>query len=306
MFFQQKNTLQQKNKFSSLSSKILPTSSKYDYYSFDERISLSASLRMRLSGSIMAEAAIALPVFLTACISLLFMIEVIRMQNTIQGALLRTGKSVSEVLCLFEMDGEDSAEITFPVGIKGFSVLAMQEMVLDKVTSEKLDNACIRGGSRGLSFLYSNVVDDWIDIIVQYKVKIPFSLIPLPEFQIVQRCRIRGWTGAEGLAGLDEGEIMVYMTPNGSVYHTNRNCTYLKLSIKSVLYMQVSSLRNSNGAKYYPCKRCMKKMNVQTVYITEDGTSYHSTLSCSELKRTVIAVPLSEVKDVRCCSRCGG
>lgn len=306
MFFQRKNVLKQKNKYSSLSSKMILTSSKYDDPSFRERISLSASTRIQVKGAIVAEAAIAIPVFIMTCISLLFMIEVIRMQNTIQGALLNAGKSVSEVLCFAGIDEDTSADIKVPLVAKNLSVFTIQEMVRAKITPKKLDGSCIIGGSRGLSFLHSNIKEDWIDIIVQYRVKPHFSFIPLPGFQVVQRCRIRGWTGAKGVGETESDEIIVYKTPKGSVYHKNKNCTHLKLSIKNVPFVQLSSLRNSNGAKYYPCKKCIEEADILAVYITEDGTSYHSTLRCSELKRTVIALPMSEVKNLRCCSRCGG
>lgn len=42
------------------------------------------------------------------------------------------------------------------------------------------------------------------------------------------------------------------------------------------------------------------------IYITNTGTRYHNNINCSELKRTVHEVRLSDVKDTkRPCNKCG-
>ena len=65
--------------------------------------------------------------------------------------------------------------------------------------------------------------------------------------------------------------------------------------------------RNESGAKYYPCEKCFKKTTLgEVVYITNTGTRYHNNINCSELKRTVHEVRLSDVKDTkRPCNKCG-
>ena len=44
---------------------------------------------------------------------------------------------------------------------------------------------------------FSNLLDEegCIDIIVRYQFKIPFQLLPIGERQMIQRVRLRGWTG---------------------------------------------------------------------------------------------------------------
>ena len=96
----------------------------------------------------------------------------------------------------------------------------------------------------------------------------------------------------------------VYVTETGLVYHRDYHCTHLELSIHMVLQSEIESLRNEGGGKYHPCQHCMKGAG-GGVYITDTGDRYHSSLSCSGLKRTIYAVPLSEVAGKGACSRCG-
>ena len=90
----------------------------------------------------------------------------------------------------------------------------------------------------------------------------------------------------------------------GLVYHKDYHCTHLDLSIRMASGEEVSSLRNESGGKYYACEHCGGGSG-GAVYITSYGDRYHSSLSCSGLKRTVYAVPLSEAVGKGACSKCG-
>lgn len=95
-----------------------------------------------------------------------------------------------------------------------------------------------------------------------------------------------------------------YVTENGLVYHKDYHCSYLDLSIRMTHMGTVSDLRNESGGRYYPCEHCMKG-NAGTIYITNFGDRYHSSLSCSGLKRTIYAIPVSEAAGKGACSKCG-
>ena len=69
------------------------------------------------------------------------------------------------------------------------------------------------------------------------------------------------------------------MTDSGRVYHSNRMCSHIKLSIFMV--------DGQKARKYPPCEKCVGNAAIpgNTFYLTEDGACYHSRLSCSRLKR---------------------
>ena len=138
--------------------------------------------------------------------------------------------------------------------------------------------------------------------------KLPFAVVGFGSRGTVQKVTVRSWVGYTGESFQAGGkEELVYRTPEGEVYHRSRDCTYLRLTIRSVTSAELSGLRNESGGKYTPCEYCVKKQQADMlVYITDYGNSYHNKNTCQGLKRTIMAVPLSQVGGLRSCSRCGG
>ena len=98
----------------------------------------------------------------------------------------------------------------------------------------------------------------------------------------------------------------VYVAANGVVYHKDRECTHLRLSVSEISLDNISDFRNQNGGKYYSCERCQAdSMGTGTVYITKTGDRYHSSLGCSGLKRDVSTMSILEIGTLTPCSRCG-
>ncbi len=194
------------------------------------------------------------------------------------------------------------APIFFMTVICIASIMGIYSGTLDKMVS--LRNTCEKIA------LASSVSDDeiWIDISEPQSFK-PFYLPAGADLNtVICRGRVRAWTGrSEGSAQDSEqqGGTYVYVTENMSVYHTDSGCTYINLSIQCVSSGDVSGLRNSDGEKYKPCEKCMSEgQDPAHVYITETGNRYHSSTSCSGLKRTVKMVDISEVGGLKECSRC--
>lgn len=129
------------------------------------------------------------------------------------------------------------------------------------------------------------------------------SLLGYQGGRVLVRCAIKPWTGY-GNIDFDRRreEEMVYVTDYGEVFHRDRACTYLSLSIQMIHYEKIKS------KGYLPCEICFdtKESGFMTlVYITNYGERYHKTIGCKSLKRTVKIVPLSEVDGRPSCSKCG-
>lgn len=173
-----------------------------------------------------------------------------------------------------------------------------------KIQTQRISHLCEKAMEEGMYAFLSEEKTPIIDIQETYEYRLPAAVVPLPPMRITNRGRVHSWTGmdkkAENLA-----EDMVYMAESGSVYHTNPQCSYLELSICQAAGAEMENRRNQYGARYAPCESCAKREEpAAVVYITDKGSRYHNSVSCSRLKRTVRLMPISETKGCPQCSRC--
>lgn len=257
-------------------------------------------------GSITIEASLAIPLFLFFVINLCSMFDILAIHIHLEGALHQTAKEMA--VYGHAMDRVDQNEILSSLaGSVAFSETYVRQQVNQIVGREYLDNSCIKNGSSGISYSFSRIMkDDRIELVAAYRVEPKIPYIGFKGFFMVTKCKVRAFTGYDN-GGTDKKETeeqIVYITETGKVYHFSRNCTHLKLSISRVNYKDIRKLRNEGGEKYRPCEKCGENPE-GTVYITKEGNRYHRTVSCSGLKRTIDAVPISKVGNRGACSRCG-
>ena len=138
-------------------------------------------------------------------------------------------------------------------------------------------------------------------------IKSPFALLSAPDCRLHVKCVVKPWTGYDVTVGKNRNEedMIVYMTEHGSVYHKNRSCTHLSLSIQAIASTLVSAERNESGERYYSCEYCGDRGFVTVVFITSHGNRYHTTAKCRGLKRSVKTLRLSEAEGVNPCQKCG-
>lgn len=275
---------------------------------FCSRLAKRASLIFsRKRGSMTLEAAFALPFFLFAVLNILFAVNIIGTQSRISAALHQVGNKMAFAAYAYE----NTVGGALPEGLASVALSSgyARAQVIAGVGSGYLANSCVKGGAGGLSFIGSSVMKegDIIDLRVSYRVKPFVELFGFDGFLMTQRYYAKAWTGYDALGSVSDRKAddpMVFITETGTVYHLNRDCTYLNPSVEAVPVKAVKNQRNESGAKYAPCSLC-GAFSEHEVYITHYGSSYHSRLNCPGLKRTIYTVPLSQVGGRGRCSKCG-
>lgn len=287
------------------------------------------AMKNKIKASLTVEAALVLPLFLFFFMVFLYFIQIIIIQETLQKAITETGLDIARAAYIYsdfhadEVEDFDTSilEECIRTGFKNISQAVMgngavRYTVSDKLNKSMLANSCIVGGFDGIRFDDSKIFidNDDIDIVAQYKVSIPIRIFGLFEMDMIQRVRLRGWNGYNlkplyTIADEDENsnEKMVYITETGSVYHLDRNCSHVSLSVSAINSIPTYH-RNKNGGKYYPCEYCLKGEHPHnaTYYITSYGDRYHKDKDCPKIKRTIKQIPISEVGNRTRCKRCGG
>ena len=242
------------------------------------------------NANITIEAAFGIPLFLFAVLCLIWLIEIQSIRISMINAAHNAAKSAAE----------DTSVI--PV----LNTWKLKSDILSLIGEDRIARSILKGGKDGISCSGSYVSPDTgeINIKVTYRVQTPVPVFGNPSAKLEETFRISAWTGyMSGREGSHDADI-VYVTDTGAVYHEDYQCTYLHLSIRSVLYNELPKLRNESGGKYHACEKCAFGSAMGGVYITQTGDKYHNSLNCSGLKRTIHAVKRSQVTGMGGCSRC--
>lgn len=272
------------------------------------KISILQSIRTffsaPLKGSLTVEAACVLPLFLFVMITALQYGVLMNTSVRFGTAMAETGKQMALAAYLSKYGGDIGKAGEIAVGALTASY------AYSKVKEQIGDTSAVKNANMALSsFLKEN---EMIDLVLTYQIRTPVASVKLPGNFFIQRACVRAWTGRLGRThgtGTGDGEnstgTHVYVTATGKVFHKDENCTHLKLSVQEVSRQSLDNLRNEGGGIYHACESCGSHAG-DSVYITDHGNRYHSTLTCSGLKRTVKQVQADDTAGMRACSKCGG
>ena len=237
-------------------------------------------------GSLTIEAAVALPLFMTGLLTFVSMLLMQLTAMRIQASVHDTAKKLIETLA----DGHSIA------------TSSVKDMMQDALSD--WDLRFVKNGKEGLDMSDSDI-DDPEYIILDVRCR----LIPLTDcfgalsIPLERRCMAHVWCGYDREFFPDDE--YVYITNDSEVFHCDRECSHIRLTVTKTSSDMIGTLRNNSGAKYRPCEYCHPKASDTELYITPEGDRYHKSITCSGLKRTVRAIRRSETGDRRPCSRCG-
>lgn len=174
-------------------------------------------------------------------------------------------------------------------------------------TAEKVQNE-LAIKARVMSGTISEENNAEIDLEKHYEVSIKVPLLSLFSFEASQRVNTRAFTGISELSDSVEDPI-VYITSHGSVYHKSICCSYIKINVHKIGVNEIDTARSRSGAKYRPCEKCAKRFEPDCyygdLYVSDYGNRYHVDGHCKAIARSAISVRLSQVENLRPCSKCG-
>ncbi|MCR5451713.1 MAG: hypothetical protein K6F00_03685, partial [Lachnospiraceae bacterium] len=182
------------------------------------------------------------------------------------------------------------------------SVIAVSDLLIAK---NKVPTNYIFGSYLGLDYSDTTVTDKEIDITVKYNIPVPVGrgIWGIKYWKMFSRSKSNRWVGYDPKEDQSDNDRYVYITEHGKAYHNSVSCSYLSPSIKAAYPGDINFLRNNDRKIYYKCKLCGKESGI--LYYTDYGTSYHSSLTCPGLKRTVFRKKFSEIEGkYRPCIKC--
>ncbi|MCD8046669.1 MAG: hypothetical protein LUE90_08600 [Clostridiales bacterium] len=243
---------------------------------------------VRARASFTVEAAFVLPVFLFAAVVVIGVFPVISLQAQVNAGL----QYAARMTAVSFQDSEDDHEV--------ISLAEAEVLFRTYMREHGYEESVLPTGLIGVSLLSSDLSDDYVTLVATYEAQLPVSFWRFDSLPVKQCVSMKKWTGDIG--GTEDGEDeYVYITPEGAAYHKSAECSYLKLSVRSVSVAALDTLRNRSGGIYYACS-CYQGSTM--AYITDYGTQYHGDLSCSGLKRTIYRVRADQAGDRHACSKC--
>lgn len=258
------------------------------------RRTFSYSSLFEEDGYLTIESALIIPVFLFVISSIMYVFIMLGTDVEIYRAMKDTSTDIGYIEALLAPDSDVAGRD-----------LAIKAGLTKSLGADFFKSKIIKGGLDVSDSTYDKK-EGVLDMVVEYKYQVPFVAPEVGLIKRKQRLKCRLYTGINLCSEKEDEEKYVYVTKHGSVYHVDKNCSYLNLNISNAYYDDIESLRNKWGEKYYPCDRCIDTKDIPgVVYITEDGNRYHSSLECFCITRDVTIKKLSEVGDMRACKKCG-
>lgn len=272
--------------------------------------------RASFSGLMTLEAAIVLPIFILFFSSLIYLINIITLQMSIEISMEEACRQVSHEIYLYESFSDLSALEKLNLSVKDddlfslaasktISILLLKEAFLNEDLENAINSSYIINGIDGINYLNSFISSDNenIKFSIDYKISIPF-LPHLFTLKFRQECDFHPFTGEPLLNDKTSPQSYVYITVNATVYHSNPFCSYLISSagLYSKDYLN-NMLEDKNS--FTPCPNCAPNgIMPDKVLLCVQSHVFHTRIDCFYLTKDIYKVTLSSVEGKELCERC--
>jgi len=235
------------------------------------------------------EAAFIIPFFLFAMINTISVIDIMRIKGCVDMAVGESGNEIA-----IECYGEYINDLISPIYIQGKVKKFLKENLSDSDYEKVKDSIAVTRVS-------TTDENNKLSFRVTYKIKPIVDMTGLITVKLYADYYGHNWLGY-----IEQGEIeqMVFLSNTASVYHMDKQCKYLNVTIMKVLYTNLDVYRNNSREKYKPCNFCKIGKISDYVYITPEGSGYHTSKNCIGLTRSIYTVPISQVEGKRQCVGC--
>jgi len=265
-----------------------------------ERTILNAS---SAKASLTIEAALVLPFFILVLLSLIYLINIMALSHTLQIQLEETARKINSYAYI---------SLDLETGVSDSDIISSQiirSLFMSQDIKKLCDASHIKNGENGISFYHSKIEKaDSADIIITYHVSIPFLSKLNLYIPLAQRCSFKLFTGNHDVHYNSSSASIVYMTAHGSVYHTNKYCSYLVKYTEILDKNSLSDYETASHRNLLLCSACKKNFsaeNTSFIYISQTGTVYHYSRDCYYLTSHIYECNLKDVKEeYPLCSRC--
>lgn len=289
---------------------------RFNSISYSERPCLCTSF---FKASVTLEAAIAIPIFLLSMLTIIYVINIMYLQLSLQIALEETARDISKTAYIsstfysLSIDdqkkaSEEDSSLIENIGASVLSVPYIKNCFINEKTTNILNNSFVENGADGISFFLSSVdmSKNIVDIIINYKVTIPFIPNDLLSFNLANRCFMQVYTGKDMSKKQSESSFYVYYTSYGDVFHTNKYCQYLLNYSKAIRYKDALLLYDLNSCQLCCTDTTVEKLrdNNALIYLTSDEQIFHVTLDCQSFTKDVFRIKRTSIDEDELCEQC--
>lgn len=253
-------------------------------------------------GSVMVEAAIFLPVFIIAVLSIGFIMKVFYVQEYMQHILAdEVSKQGVEAYSNLKLENQQDALMS---NIKDrmngkCNNLHMNQMP-QMLHYKYLFNGIYEKNHEN-HIKYNVNSDHLIEAVVLCKVDLPFKMRFTDDYDLIQRVIVRGWVGTErpadpmsfdDMSNKNAGTLVYVFPHSGEKYH-KESCYIISDAHSPCL------LTHALMTKYGPCKICdagSLSLGSKVYIFRKSGTHFHSE-ACILVQEHVVGLELREAID---------